>query len=195
MFVTMLAGHIDPDSGLLTLANAGHPQPLMRSPDNKVSEIGEPGALPLGAMGDTVFRDTQATLAPGSCVLFYTDGLDEAHNAQKELFGKERVIQTMIDGGTGAQAVLDSSAGGAGAVHLGRTAKRRSDLGDAQPRLILRLPISLAAEQTAQLADDTAFRRVVFRRFFRRRRGNRNDRHARSFRQDTASRDRRFDAE
>ncbi len=108
MFVTMLAGHIDPDSGLLTLANAGHPQPLMRSPDNKVSEIGEPDALPLGAMGDTVFRETQATLAPGSCVLFYTDGLDEAHNAQQELFGKERVIQTMIDGGTGAQAVLDS---------------------------------------------------------------------------------------
>jgi serine phosphatase RsbU (regulator of sigma subunit)/pSer/pThr/pTyr-binding forkhead associated (FHA) protein len=108
MFVTMLAGHIDPESGLLTLANAGHPQPLMRSPDNQVSEIGEPGALPLGAMGDTVFRDTQATLAPGSCVLFYTDGLDEAHNAQKELFGKERVIRTMIDGGSGAQAMLDS---------------------------------------------------------------------------------------
>ena len=108
MFVTMLAGHIDPDSGLLTIANAGHPQPLVRSPDNKVSEIGEPGALPLGAMGDTVFRDTHATLAPGSCVLFYTDGLDEAHNAQKELFGKERVIRTMIDGGNGAQAVLDS---------------------------------------------------------------------------------------
>jgi serine phosphatase RsbU (regulator of sigma subunit)/pSer/pThr/pTyr-binding forkhead associated (FHA) protein len=108
MFVTMLAGHINPDSGLLTLANAGHPQPLMRSPDNKVHEIGEPGALPLGAMNDTVFRDTQATLAPGSCVLFYTDGLDEAHNAQKELFGKERVIRTLIDGGSGAQAVLDS---------------------------------------------------------------------------------------
>jgi serine phosphatase RsbU (regulator of sigma subunit) len=41
-------------------------------------------------------------------VLFYTDGLDEAHNAQKELFGKERVIRTLIDGGSGAQAVLDS---------------------------------------------------------------------------------------
>jgi phosphoserine phosphatase RsbU/P len=108
MFVTMLAGTIDPDSGVLTLANAGHPQPLLRSAENHVSEIGEPGALPIGAMSDTVFRETQATLAPGCCVLFYTDGLDEAHNAQKELFGKDRVIRTMIDGGSGAQAVLDS---------------------------------------------------------------------------------------
>lgn len=108
MFVTMLAGHIDPDNGLLTLSNAGHPQPLMRSPDNVVSEIGEPGALPIGAMGDTVFRDTESTLAPGSCVLFYTDGLDEAHNAQKELFGRDRIVSTLIDGGSGAQAVLDS---------------------------------------------------------------------------------------
>ncbi len=108
MFVTMLAGTVDPDDGVLTLANAGHPQPLLRSAENTVTEIGEPGALPLGAMSDTVFRDTRATLAPGCCVLFYTDGLDEAHNAQKELFGKERVIRTLIDGGSGAQAVLDS---------------------------------------------------------------------------------------
>ncbi|HEX4480568.1 MAG TPA: SpoIIE family protein phosphatase [Rudaea sp.] len=108
MFVTMLAGHIDPENGLLTIANAGHPQPLIRSPDNVVSEIGEPGALPLGAMNDTVFRDTEATLAPGSCVLFYTDGLDEAHNAQKELFGRDRIVSTFVDGGSGAQAVLDS---------------------------------------------------------------------------------------
>ena len=108
-------GHVRDDArrhcrsrvGVLTLANAGHPQPLLRSAENNVTEIGEPGALPLGAMGDTVFRDAGDARAR-CCVLFYTDGLDEAHNAQKELFGKERVIRTLIDGGSGAQAVLDS---------------------------------------------------------------------------------------
>ena len=108
MFVTMLAMVLDPETGVLSFANAGHPLPLLRLPDNTVQEVGEPGALPLGAMGDTVFRETSTTLAPGSCILFYTDGLDEAHNAQKELFGKERIVKTMIDGGNGAQAILDS---------------------------------------------------------------------------------------
>jgi len=108
MFVTMLAAMIEPDSGALSFANAGHPLPLMRRPDNSIVEIGEPGALPLGAMGDTVFREITAVIEPGACVLFYTDGLDEAHNPHNELFGKERVMQTMVDGGNNAQAILDS---------------------------------------------------------------------------------------
>jgi phosphoserine phosphatase RsbU/P len=108
MFVTMLAACIDPEAATLQFANAGHPVPLLRAPEGTVSELGEPGALPLGAMADTTFREFCATLAPGSCVLLYTDGLDEAHNGKKELFGKERVIKTMIDSGGGAQGMLDA---------------------------------------------------------------------------------------
>ncbi|MEP6485604.1 MAG: SpoIIE family protein phosphatase [Rudaea sp.] len=108
MFVTMLAALIEPDSGGLYFANAGHPLPLIRQADGAIEELGEPGALPLGAMGDTVFRETHAAITPGSCVLFYTDGLDEAHNAQQELFGKERIVKTMEGGGASAQPILDS---------------------------------------------------------------------------------------
>lgn len=108
MFVTMLAAAIDPQSGLLEFANAGHPAPLLRTPDGKVSELGESGALPLGAVSDTSFRQFRATLDPGSCVLFYTDGLDEAHNVGKELFGKERVMRALADCGGSAQNALDA---------------------------------------------------------------------------------------
>jgi phosphoserine phosphatase RsbU/P len=108
MFVTMLAAVLDPETGALHFANAGHPVPLMRAPNGDVSELGEPGALPLGAMADTTFREFGATLTPGSCVLFYTDGLDEAHNAAQELFGKERIVKAMTDGGGGAQGMLDA---------------------------------------------------------------------------------------
>ena len=108
MFVTMLAARIDPEAATLEFANAGHPVPLLRTPEGAVNDLGEPGALPLGAMADTTFREFSATLAPGSCVLFYTDGLDEAHNGKKELFGKDRVVRTMIDGGGGAQGMLDA---------------------------------------------------------------------------------------
>ncbi len=108
MFVTMLAAMLDPESGNMEFACAGHPSPLLRAADGNVSELSEPGALPLGAMADTAFHPHTVTLAPGSCVLFYTDGLDEAHNDKKELFGKERIVQTLRESNGGAQDALDA---------------------------------------------------------------------------------------
>jgi sigma-B regulation protein RsbU (phosphoserine phosphatase) len=108
MFVTMLAAVLNPDTGVLEFACAGHPSPLLRTADGSVSEISEPGALPLGAMADTTFREHTATIEPGSCLLFYTDGLDEAHNDKKELFGQERIVQTMRDSHGNAEDVLDA---------------------------------------------------------------------------------------
>jgi len=107
MFVTMLAAALEPELGTLEFSSAGHPQPLLRGPDGKVSEIGASGALPLGAMNDVQFPQHSATLAPGACVLFYTDGLDEAHNESKELFGKQRVLDALARKGE-AQDILDS---------------------------------------------------------------------------------------
>jgi len=108
MFVTMLAAVLDPESGLLEFACAGHPSPLLRAADGSVREISEPGALPLGAMADTTFREHATTLEPGSCLLFYTDGLDEAHNDKNELFGKERIVQTLRECSGTAQDALDA---------------------------------------------------------------------------------------
>lgn len=108
MFVTMFAAALEPESGTLEFANAGHPVPLLRQSDGRVVDLGEHGALPLGAMTDSVFRQRSATLGAGSCVLFYTDGLDEAHNGKKELFGKERMVKALADSGGGAQAALDA---------------------------------------------------------------------------------------
>jgi len=108
MFVTMFAAALEPESGTLEFANAGHPVPLLRAANGKACEIGEPGALPLGAMADSVFRPRRITVDAGSCVLFYTDGLDEAHNAKKELFGKERVVKTLVDSGGSAQGTIDA---------------------------------------------------------------------------------------
>jgi len=107
MFVTMLAAALEPEAGTLEFSCAGHPPPLVRAADGRVSELAAPGALPLGAMNDVQFAQHSVTLAPGSCVLLYTDGLDEAHNEKQELFGKERVIEALGRGGN-AQDVLDS---------------------------------------------------------------------------------------
>ncbi|MDR3388544.1 MAG: SpoIIE family protein phosphatase [Rudaea sp.] len=108
MFVTMLAALIEPDTGMLEFACAGHPSPLLRAADGSVSELSEPGALPLGAMADTTFHAHVVALDPGSCALFYTDGLDEAHNDKKELFGKERIVKTLQESNGNAQDALDA---------------------------------------------------------------------------------------
>jgi len=107
MFVTMLAAALEPEAGTLEFSCAGHPPPLLRAADGGVTELPTPGALPLGAMNDVQFAQHSVTLAPGSCVLLYTDGLDEAHNEKQELFGKERVIKALGRGGD-AQDILDS---------------------------------------------------------------------------------------
>ena len=107
MFVTMLAAALEPEAGTLEFSCAGHPPPLLRAADGGVTELPAPGALPLGAMNDVQFAQHSVTLAPGSCVLLYTDGLDEAHNEKQELFGKERVIKALGRGGD-AQDILDS---------------------------------------------------------------------------------------
>jgi phosphoserine phosphatase RsbU/P len=107
MFVTMLAASLEPESGALTFACAGHPAPLLRKANGEVSVLAEPGALPLGAMSDTNFHEHAAEMAPGTCVLFYTDGLDEAHNDKNELLGKERVMKTLAEN-SDAQEALDA---------------------------------------------------------------------------------------
>jgi sigma-B regulation protein RsbU (phosphoserine phosphatase) len=107
MFVTMLAAALEPEQGVLEFACAGHPPPILRAADGSVRELAEPDALPLGAMPDTEFRAHRAILAAGACVLFYTDGLDEAHNDKNELFGKGRIVETLANC-RDAQDALDS---------------------------------------------------------------------------------------
>jgi len=108
MFVTMLAAALDVETGAIEFACAGHPSPLLRAPDGKVSELSETGALPLGAMADTQFRSYTTTIERGSCLLLYTDGLDEAHDAQQQLFGKERIVNILRDSNGAASDVLDT---------------------------------------------------------------------------------------
>jgi serine phosphatase RsbU (regulator of sigma subunit)/pSer/pThr/pTyr-binding forkhead associated (FHA) protein len=108
MFVTMFAAALEPDAAIMEFANAGHPVPLLRNPDGSVGTLGEPGALPLGAMSDATFRQRTVALPQGGCVLFYTDGLDGARNTKKECFGRDRIVKALADSGGGAQAALDA---------------------------------------------------------------------------------------
>ncbi len=96
MFITMLAAALHPKSGILELVSAGHPNPIWRRRDGSIEPLSVHHATPLGATRDSAYTSIRFTLGAGDLLLFYTDGLDEAHNEQKDLFGHARILSTLI---------------------------------------------------------------------------------------------------
>ncbi|WP_298406453.1 GAF domain-containing protein [uncultured Chloroflexus sp.] len=92
-FVALGYALIDPIELRLTLANAGQLAPLLRHADGRTTFLETAGALPLGVQRDTRYNQIELVLAPGDTVVFYTDGIVEAQNAQRELFGFDRLEQ------------------------------------------------------------------------------------------------------
>jgi serine phosphatase RsbU (regulator of sigma subunit) len=88
MFVTCLYGNLDPASGILHFANAGHNLPVKITPDG-VQELRATG-MPLGLLPAMTYPENEARFEPGDGLLLYTDGMIEAHNAEREMFGLER---------------------------------------------------------------------------------------------------------
>jgi serine phosphatase RsbU (regulator of sigma subunit)/anti-sigma regulatory factor (Ser/Thr protein kinase) len=85
MFVTCLYAVLDPATGRLRYANAGHNVPYVSTEDG-VTELRATG-MPLGLLPEMSYEEKEATLAPGDTVLLHSDGLAEAHNSQREMFG------------------------------------------------------------------------------------------------------------
>ncbi len=104
MFVTCFYGVLDPASGSLRYANAGHNLPLVNATGER-SELRATG-MPLGLMPGMVYEERETTLATGACVLLYSDGLVEAHDPQREMFGNDRVGD-LLEGHTDSQTVID----------------------------------------------------------------------------------------
>jgi hypothetical protein len=84
-FATCLALRLDPD-GACTLASAGHPPPFLND-----SEMALPGALPLGLIAGTTYKESAIRLNAGDHLALYTDGLLEARSGSGELYGFDRV--------------------------------------------------------------------------------------------------------
>ena len=93
MFVTCFYAILDPCSGRLHYANAGQNLPCRRQAD-EVCELRARG-MPLGLMPAMAYEEQEVILAPGEYILFYSDGLVEAHNPRREMFGSPR-LKTLL---------------------------------------------------------------------------------------------------
>lgn len=90
MFVTCFVGFLDPSTGQMSFANAGHCLPF-HFHEGEVSELRAMG-LPLGLMPDREYPGNETIILHGDRLLFYSDGLVEAHNEQGKMFGKDSVL-------------------------------------------------------------------------------------------------------
>jgi PAS domain S-box-containing protein len=105
MYVTCLTALLDSRTGRLQYANAGHDLPYLRHTDG-VSELRATG-MPLGLMPNMSYEEKEITLEPGESVLFYSDGLVEAHDPRREMFGFPR-MQGFVGAHPGGATLIDS---------------------------------------------------------------------------------------
>jgi serine phosphatase RsbU (regulator of sigma subunit)/anti-sigma regulatory factor (Ser/Thr protein kinase) len=104
MFVTCLYGVLHPATGLLRFANAGHDLPYVKTAEGVV-ELRARG-MPLGLMPGMRYEEKEAVLQPGESVLLHSDGVVEAHDPERDMFGFPRLKQTVADA-PGGQELID----------------------------------------------------------------------------------------
>jgi serine phosphatase RsbU (regulator of sigma subunit) len=95
MFVTLVLATLDPRAHQLTVANAGHTIPLVRTAAGQVTELGDGGNLPLGVSERAVFDQLTHQLDRGESITFFTDGVTEGMNSKQDLFGPERLSDAL----------------------------------------------------------------------------------------------------
>ncbi|HKD73947.1 MAG TPA: anti-sigma factor antagonist, partial [Ktedonobacterales bacterium] len=109
MYVTCFYAVLDPASGGLRYANAGHELPFHRQGEI-VRELRAAG-MPLGLMPAMTYDEGEAQLQPGDDVLLYSDGIVEAHNRRREMFGEDR-LQQLVGAHTGGMDLVNGALAG-----------------------------------------------------------------------------------
>ncbi len=95
MFVTVWTGILELSTGRLTCANAGHEYPVFTRSDGSFELYRDPHGVVLGAMEGMRYTEYELTLRPGTKLFVYTDGVPEATNAGRELFGTKRMVDAL----------------------------------------------------------------------------------------------------
>ncbi len=96
-FVTLVVAELDPASGTLRYANAGHNPPfILRADPDAVPEPLMPTGAAIGLMESATFETKTVRLAVGDAIVMYTDGITEAGAHQERMFGEERLRDFLV---------------------------------------------------------------------------------------------------
>ncbi|HSL01613.1 MAG TPA: GAF domain-containing SpoIIE family protein phosphatase [Rubrobacteraceae bacterium] len=107
MFVTCLYAILDSESGRLVYANAGHDLPYRRRAGrNEGADELRATGMPLGLLPGMGYEEKEMVLEKGESVLFYSDGLVEAHDPRGEMFGFPRLQGLVGTHRTGGSSMI-----------------------------------------------------------------------------------------
>ena len=95
MFVTVWLGVLELSTGKLTCANAGHEYPVLKTPEGDFEVYRDKHGFVIGGMDNMRYKEYELTLAPGTKLFVYTDGVPEATDADGALFGMERMLSAL----------------------------------------------------------------------------------------------------
>jgi sigma-B regulation protein RsbU (phosphoserine phosphatase) len=95
MFVTLFVGLLDLNTGHLDFCNAGHNPPVIDVGNSRCDFLKVKHNVPIGPMPGMMFEGEEISSIKGRPLLIYTDGLNEAENKERQLFGDDRILEIL----------------------------------------------------------------------------------------------------
>lgn len=121
-FVTLVLGLLDTEKKVVTLVNAGHMPPILRNAAGEFQELArEEAGIPLGIMKDFEYHSVDVALEDGDVLVMYTDGINEAMNADGQQLTTATVIQEIRDSQTKTPQTIGEQICKAVLRHIGST--------------------------------------------------------------------------
>jgi adenylate cyclase len=112
VFVTAFAGILDLATGDVTYASAGHDSPFVLGGDKGLRQLVTEGGPPFGAVDEFSYPMDHGRIEPGELLLLYTDGVTEAENADRKLYGIKRLAMALANApAVDAQNIVDAVIG------------------------------------------------------------------------------------
>jgi sigma-B regulation protein RsbU (phosphoserine phosphatase) len=95
MFVTVWFGIYTVSTGVITASNAGHEYPIIRRGDQGFEILKDRHGFVIGGMSGLKYRDYEFDLKQRDMLFLYTDGVPEATDAEGNMFGTQRLLETL----------------------------------------------------------------------------------------------------
>lgn len=96
LYFTLLLADVQLDTGLITMVQAGHPNPALQRASGDI-EIGGPGGLPIGLIEGADYEQFEIRMQPGDRLLIHSDGVDECADSEGRLLGEAGVANILGD--------------------------------------------------------------------------------------------------
>jgi serine phosphatase RsbU (regulator of sigma subunit) len=106
MFLTAFAGVIDLRTGVITCVNAGHNPPILTSANGTAEYLKIKHSIVLSASRKARYTAVDLQLKKGDKIILYTDGVTEAMNCKKQLFGEEQLLKILLSNNLSPQEIV-----------------------------------------------------------------------------------------